>query len=941
MQPPPAKKAKRRVSDAHRQRVSVSCDRCKTRKIRCIRIPGNGDACAACAQLSLTCESTLPRKQRLYATYDQLQLRYRALDTLIKRLYPDENVETIDDIRNLARRCGVDMSAFDSDGAGETELVLRSHEGESSTSTSTSTLQSQSTEDANLFASVHRLSIPEGALIPAPRGGYHYVGPASSYLFANTIRHLVQKFATHTPPFDRPGFRRQQRAYEFTSANRTTALEARIPGHPVMAAELEETSPSLGETFNAACRSDSDTILSPQDRTTPKSGLGSTSAEFNDHLPPRRIADRLVDAFFDRVHLNYHLFDRSTFRVQYESLWSTSRIPASGPAVPESGWTCVLYMVFVLGAQSLERDNFQEASAIQRRYLTIVVKEGLQRVVLTATLANVHALALLGLYQHNAGERNTAWMLVGHASRMAIALGIQRDGENANFDYITRNTRRTTWWTLNLFEQNLSFILGRPSATSTIDVSASFPDDDFSNGGDTPHGFLQYAVRLGDISAQIKRFIASISTHFAAPDRLIETTNMANQLDQVLTRWESSLPQHLQSSAPFATPRHRRSVQLLHATCSHLRSVLGRPYLLCRIDHQVDYRSHSFLDPSQTLAPAINTLAHTSLVGARRCMGVLADLADHGCLEGELWYDYYYIHHASLILSLPFLIDLNDPQHASDRAMISTALNMAKHSRLAPTYRILINVSIQFADIVGIGPDDDPSRPPSPRRPVGPAITDYHQAATASEGRVNDLMADWSSGMQNTTPGKDQSAVNNRGFPASTNIGTSTVPNSMLPNLFSDHHAASSTNHDSRFVSNASANSWSLLPILNDVSETQPFSLEQLLSTQTSSLLPDKSYNAEQQLDEVLFTDMFNFGYEVPSIPAQSRRQSGLPGIDHGGLGTSEPHSGGFGQDTSGIGMSLGDLSWDFFGSHGFGTNDTGETRTDGPSGTDELELWR
>jgi len=43
------------------------------------------------------------------------------------------------------------------------------------------------------------------------------------------------------------------------------------------------------------------------------------------------------------------------------------------------------------------RDNRPEAAAIRRRYLTAVVREGLQRVVLTATLANVHALALLGL----------------------------------------------------------------------------------------------------------------------------------------------------------------------------------------------------------------------------------------------------------------------------------------------------------------------------------------------------------------------------------------------------------------------------------------------------------------------------------------------------------------------------------------------------------------
>ena len=589
-------------------------------------------------------------------------------------------------------------------------------------------------------------------------------------------------------------------------------------------------------------------------------------------------------------------------------------------------------MVFVLGAQSLERDNLPEAAAIQRRYLTIVVREGLQRVVLTATLANVHALALLGLYQHNAGERNTAWMLLGHASRMAIALGIQRDGETANFDYITRNTRRTTWWSLNLFEQSLSFILGRPSATSTIDVSARYPDEDFSNGGDTPHGFLQYAVKLGDISAQIKRFIASNSTHFASSTRLAETTEMANQLDQVLLRWEQSLPLHLQSFAPFATSRHRRSVHLLHATYNHLRSVLGRPYLLCCMDYELDYQSLPLPDSTNTLPIAINSLAQTSLIGARQCLTVLADLANHGCLEGELWYDYYYIHHASLILSLPLLIDSSSPRHAADRGLVSTALNLAKQSRLAPTYRILINVSIQFADIVGIGPVDDPSRPPSPRRGHESTIHDLNQITTDSHGNMSELISNWTSGLENRLQEPHASGVDG----VSRSIGAETSINGLFsaqdPSLANQANVPSV---NARFGPGSATNSWSLLPILNDVSDSQPFSLEQLLNTQSSSLLSGSSFNADQQPDEALFTDMFNFGYE-PNFPAQSRRQSGLAGMDPSGLETAGV-SGNLGPEISGINAS--DFSWDFFG--GLDTNEMGERRTDGPDGSDGLDLWR
>lgn len=710
MQPPP--KRQRRVPDAERQRVSISCDRCKTRKIRCIRIGGENEPCAACAQLSLHCAATLPRKQRIYASYDHLLVRYRALEAMVKRMFPDQAIGTVEEIRELARKNGIDLSDMEEEG--------ESQERE----------RSESRNDDRLYASVQELKIPEGASIPAPRGGYHYVGPASSYLFANTIRHLVKKSSVYTMSFDRAGHRRQRRANEFTSANRTTALEARILGHPVMAASTDDASPMSESTIGPE-------IPSPQDRWTPRRFTG-------DLLPPRRVSDKLVKAFFDRVHPDFTLFHRGSFQVRYESIWSRQ---AEEDA--ESGWLCVLYMIYVLGAQSLERDGLGDATAIQERYLAIVIREGLQRLVLTATHSNVQALALLSLYQHNAGERNTAWMLIGHAARMGVALGMQRDGEHSNFDFIVRNTRRMVWWTLYLFEQNLSFILGRPSATSTLDISATLPDEAVMDGGNAPPGFLEHAVKLGDISAKIKRFVASVSTEFDKPDRLAIQADMATQLDGILAQWEQALPLHLRRTAQFATSKHLRSVLLLHAALFHLRSVVGRPFLLCKVNHQLDTVQSPMPLPAAPLSPATVSLANSSVNNARQCLETMITLASNGALEGELWYDYYYVHHSSLVLSLPFLVDATD---GTDRGIVSTALNLAQKSRLAPTYRILVNVAIQFAKIVGIGPDDDPSRPSSPRSSASREETEPVNPAPAFDPNVQ-----WS--LPTLTDGNDWSLL--------------------------------------------------------------------------------------------------------------------------------------------------------------------------------------
>jgi hypothetical protein len=103
------KKLKRRVPDSKRQRVSVSCDRCKLRRIRCIRLRPNDEPCAACEQLGITCQSTLPRKERVYTADYDLQNRHQALVALVQGLCPGERVESLSDIQALAGKQGIQL----------------------------------------------------------------------------------------------------------------------------------------------------------------------------------------------------------------------------------------------------------------------------------------------------------------------------------------------------------------------------------------------------------------------------------------------------------------------------------------------------------------------------------------------------------------------------------------------------------------------------------------------------------------------------------------------------------------------------------------------------------------------------------------------------------------------------------------------------------------
>ena len=146
----------------------------------------------------------------------------------------------------------------------------------------------------------------------------------------------------------------------------------------------------------------------------------------------------------------------------------------------------------------------------------------------------------------------------------------------------------------------------------------------------------------------------------------------AQVLHSCLVEWRERLPPHLASSYPFAADKHRRVVLLLHIAADHLQAVLGRPYLLSLINSQLDAASghHTSSAVSQT----IHQLADLSLSGAKAAVILLHQLAQQNLLEGEVWYDFFYVHHCALILTLPFLSPHHNP---ADKMLIMNLLNLA------------------------------------------------------------------------------------------------------------------------------------------------------------------------------------------------------------------------------------------------------------------------
>ncbi|KAH7356183.1 fungal-specific transcription factor domain-containing protein [Pyrenochaeta sp. MPI-SDFR-AT-0127] len=155
----------RRVPLDKRKRTETSCDKCKSRKQKCRKEPGQ-ESCRYCMVHNIECQTTQPRKKRLYGSVEGLGRRLALLESLVKGLLPEADVSNMDELRQLGHSLGIALpEAGDGEASGEHKSGS-DREGDESMS-----------------------------LLPDQQGQVQYIGPASSFSFHLKLRTLVGKGA--------------------------------------------------------------------------------------------------------------------------------------------------------------------------------------------------------------------------------------------------------------------------------------------------------------------------------------------------------------------------------------------------------------------------------------------------------------------------------------------------------------------------------------------------------------------------------------------------------------------------------------------------------------------------------------------------------------------------------------------------------------------------
>lgn len=144
-------------------------------------------------------------------------------------------------------------------------------------------------------------------------------------------------------------------------------------------------------------------------------------------LPSRRTADRMLEVYWDQVHILYPLIHRPTFLQEYQRVWTGEK-----ESTGEYLIYCILNTIFAIICQLQRRISPEEKGGDGEVYFRRATKLLHLDVIANGSLELVQALLLMGQYLQGTELPHSCWMVIGLAIRTAQGLGLHLPPTSAN-----------------------------------------------------------------------------------------------------------------------------------------------------------------------------------------------------------------------------------------------------------------------------------------------------------------------------------------------------------------------------------------------------------------------------------------------------------------------------------------------------------------------------
>ncbi|KAL2258219.1 hypothetical protein VTK26DRAFT_8564 [Humicola hyalothermophila] len=196
-------------------------------------------------------------------------------------------------------------------------------------------------------------------------------------------------------------------------------------------------------------------------------------------LPPRSLADHLLDKFWSKVYWLYPFFHRPTFLRAYENLWRPAHEQPPGPPMPGLGlgspgadvgtivFQSAVNTIFALGCQFADLAPKDKALAVETFFNRAKVFVGLDFLDMH-NVGVVQGLLLMALLLQSTPFPSRCWNSVGVACRVAQGLGLHTESGRTSRPPLEMEIRRRTWHGCVVLDMIVSMTYGRPTATGHL-----------------------------------------------------------------------------------------------------------------------------------------------------------------------------------------------------------------------------------------------------------------------------------------------------------------------------------------------------------------------------------------------------------------------------------------------------------------------------------------
>ncbi|WWC86725.1 uncharacterized protein L201_001603 [Kwoniella dendrophila CBS 6074] len=310
-------------------------------------------------------------------------------------------------------------------------------------------------------------------------------------------------------------------------------------------------------------------------------------------LPPRDLAEKITQWFFEKVNYVRYPIDRHLFRLAFEQVYAQKSTAAAVLALP------LVFIVFALSTRVAPDEivgNEEEKRLTSLRYYwNSKTAINIASAVKAENLHLVETRICTGLYLVLMHERRLAegWAEFRYALTIGQALGLHRDGTKLGLDPYVTEYRRRLWSYLIHADATYSCLLGRPTAIdsnfadtlppSNIELEALKEDKKALPRPMLEPTFATYLILRRGLGC----IVAKVTQHF---QRLSGQTSYKDveALDAELKQFVEDLPPTFKMLTPdksydqkmWFLPIHRYYIQteILHFTI-----ILHRPWLLRKL----------------------------------------------------------------------------------------------------------------------------------------------------------------------------------------------------------------------------------------------------------------------------------------------------------------------------------------------------------------------